>query len=198
MNKCKELIVKIAGDTSRSLSEEVALSDWISLSSGEIPADCRRHLQKSWLQPIFQITKYTLMVKLEKTAFIAGVSFKGAADWLNAIPSSTTGLKLESRQFQIATALGLGVPVCSQRKCACGEQVMSDSNHALTCSKIKSRHSRHRQASDIIKHALVSADYPSCPEPNGLCVSTAKHPDGMTLLLYIRGKLLVWDFTCSH
>ena len=75
---------------------------------------------------------------------------------------------------------------------------MSNGNHALTCSKIKSRHSRHRQANDIIKHALVSVDYPSCLEPNALCVSTAKRPDGITLLPYIRGKPLVWDFTCSH
>ena len=63
---------------------------------------------------------------------------------------------------------------------------------------MKSRYSRHRQASDIIKHALVSADYPSCLEPNGLCASTAKRPGGMTLLPFIRGKPLVWDFTCSH
>ena len=75
---------------------------------------------------------------------------------------------------------------------------MSDCNHALTCSKIKSRPSRYRQANDIIKHALVSADYPSCVEPNGLCVSTAMRPDGMTLLPYIRGEPLFWDFSCSH
>ena len=47
-----------------SLSEEEALSYWRSLTSDEIPADCRRHLQKSWLQPIFQSTKDALMVKL--------------------------------------------------------------------------------------------------------------------------------------
>ena len=58
--------------------------------------------------------KDALMVKPEKTALIAGVSSKGAGDWLNAIPSSTTGLRLESRQFQIAAALRLGSRVCSQ------------------------------------------------------------------------------------
>ena len=138
------------------------------------------------------------MVKPQKTALFAGVSSEGAGNWLNAIPSSTTVLRLESRQFQITAALRLGAPVCSQHKCACGEQVMSDGNHVLSCSKIKSRHSRHRQANDIINYALVSADYPSSLEPKGLCVSTAKRPDGMTLLPYIRGKPLVWDFTCSH
>ena len=75
---------------------------------------------------------------------------------------------------------------------------MTDGNHALTCSKIKSRHLRHHQAYDVIKHALVSADYLSCLEPNGLCGSTAERPDGMTLLPYISGTPLVWDFTCSH
>ena len=109
------------GDASTSLSEEEALCDWRSLTSDEIPAGCRRHLQKSWLQPIFQNTNNALMVKPEKTALIAGVSSKGAGDWLNAIPSLTTGSTLESRQFQIAAALRLGAPVCSQHKCACGE-----------------------------------------------------------------------------
>ena len=98
-------------------------------------------------------TKDALMVKPEKTALIAGVSSKGAVDWLNAIPSSTTDLRLESRQFQIAAALRLRAPLCSQHKCACGEQGMSDGNHGLPCSKIRGRNSRHRQANDIIKHA---------------------------------------------
>ena len=31
-----------------------------------------------------------------------------------------------------------------------------------------------------------------------VCVSTAKSPDGMTLLPYIKGEPLVWDFTCSQ
>ena len=93
VNKCRELTGKIAGDASTSLSEEETLSDCRSLTSDEIPADCRRHLQKSWLQPIFQNTKDALMVKPEETALIAGVSSKGAGDWPNAFPSSTAGVQ---------------------------------------------------------------------------------------------------------
>ena len=75
---------------------------------------------------------------------------------------------------------------------------VSDCKHLLTCSNFESSRLRHSQANDIIKQVLVSADYQSCLESNGLCASTANRPDGMTLLLYIRGKPLAWDFTCRH
>ena len=45
VKKCRELIGEIVGDASTSRSEDEALSDWRSLTSYEIPADCRRHLQ---------------------------------------------------------------------------------------------------------------------------------------------------------
>ena len=49
---------------------------------------------------------------------------------------------------------------------------------------------------DIIHQALSSAKIPSRLEPSGLYRSDGKRPDGITIVPWRRGKLLVWDTTC--
>ena len=55
---------------------------------------------------------------------------------------------------------------------------------------------RHSHVNDLIKRALASAETPSILEPNGLCRSDGKRPDGLTLYPWSGGKNLVWDYTC--
>ena len=133
-----------------------------------------------------------------EAALLNGVSVPGAADWLNAVPS-TNGLRLESRQFQIVAGLRLGASVCIKHTCVCGSQKEASGNtQSVVCAKLKGRHMRHRLANDIVKHSLAKAELPSTLEPSCLCISNAKRPDGLTLLSYSRGKASVWDFTCLH
>ena len=68
--------------------------------------------------------------------------------------------------------------------------------HGLSCKNQIGRHPRHSQVNDIIKRALLSAEFPSRLEPPGLSRKDGKRPDGMTLFPYKEGKSLVWDFTC--
>jgi hypothetical protein len=59
------------------------------------------------------------------------------------------------------------------------------------------RHSRHEELNNVLSRALQSAGFPNRREPTGLSVDAALRPDGMTLLPWDRGKLLVWDATVS-
>ena len=48
---------------------------------------------------------------------------------------------------------------------------------------------------DIIHRTLTSAEVPSRLEPSGLHRSDGKRPDGITMISWRNGKLLVWDAT---
>ena len=49
---------------------------------------------------------------------------------------------------------------------------------------------------EIIHRALVSAHVPSRLEPSGLYRSDGKRPDGVSIVPWKCGQLLVWDATC--
>ena len=68
--------------------------------------------------------------------------------------------------------------------------------HGLSCRWSQARHSRHGEINYIIHRSLVFAKVPSRLEPSGLLRSDGKRPDGMTIIPWSRGQLLVWDATC--
>ena len=49
---------------------------------------------------------------------------------------------------------------------------------------------------DILHRALSSANVPSRLEPAGLDQTDGKRPDGITMVPWSNGRLLVWDATC--
>ena len=78
----------------------------------------------------------------------------------------------------------------------CGQDVDQYATHGLSCRWSQERHSRHGEINDIIYRSLVSAKVPSRLEPTGLRGLDGKRPDGMTIIPWSRGRLLVWDATC--
>ena len=56
---------------------------------------------------------------------------------------------------------------------------------------------RHAAINDIVHRSLTSAKIPARLEPSGLYRSDGKHPDGISVVPWKSGKLLVWDATCS-
>ena len=69
--------------------------------------------------------------------------------------------------------------------------------HAFVYKKAPSRIARHQQLNDIVYRALVAAGVPASKEPVGLCRSDGKRPDGMSLIPWKSGKLLLWDVTVA-
>ena len=114
--------------------------------------------------------------------------------WLNVLPISSVGLCITIR---VAVGLRLGAHLCRPHTCwQCSAEVDSVATHGLSCRWSEGRHHRHVAVNDIIHRALSSAKRPSCLEPSGLYCSDGKHPDGISVVPWKSGKLLVWDATC--
>ena len=68
--------------------------------------------------------------------------------------------------------------------------------HGLSCRFSAGRHFRHAMLNDILHRALSSTNVPSRLEPTGLDRADGKRPDGITMVPWSNGRLLVWDATC--
>jgi hypothetical protein len=77
----------------------------------------------------------------------------------------------------------------------CNAKVDEIGIYGLSCSKSSGRFSRHTEINSIINRSLTSIHVNSTLEPNGLSRDNGKHPDGMTLVPWIKGQPLVWDIT---
>ena len=57
------------------------------------------------------------------------------------------------------------------------------------------RGARHHVLNDVVARAFALAGFPVSNEPAGLSRVDGKRPDGMTLISWQAGKLVVWDVT---
>ena len=80
----------------------------------------------------------------------------------------------------------------------CGAAVDQFGLHGLSCRFSTGRHYRHAALNEIIHRALTTSHIPSRLEPTGLDRSDGKRPDGITMVPWKNGNLLVWDATCSN
>ena len=77
------------------------------------------------------------------------------------------------------------------------KQVHQDDIYGLSCQKSTGRHPRNSHTNDFIKITLVSRGIAATREPQGVSRSDGKRPDDMSMYLWKKGKLLLWDFTCG-
>jgi len=122
---------------------------------------------------------------------------KESGTWLDVLPISSLGLHMDDDTIRVAVGLCLGAPLCRPHSCHhCGAEVDCLATHGLSCRWSEGRHHRHAALNDIIHRALASAKVPSRLEPSGLYRVDGKRPDGITVVPWSCGKLLVWDATC--
>ena len=62
-------------------------------------------------------------------------------------------------------------------------------------NKVAGRSIRHHALNELVARALSAAAIPNTKEPQGLCRSDGKMPDGLTLVPWQSGRSLVWDVT---
>ena len=158
------------------------------------------HHQKAWDAPKVSATADTLLKQapdaVSRSRLLAA-STKESGAWLNALPVSSLGLRMDDNTVRVAVGLRLGSPLCRPHTCHhCGVQVDGTALHGLSCRWSEGRHHRHAAVNDIVHRALSAAHLPSRLEPTGLSRSDGKRPDGVTLVPWRRGRLLVWDATC--
>jgi len=130
-------------------------------------------------------------------ARVMAVSAPHSGDWLNALPISRCGLRLDNEAIRVAVGLRLGSDLCMSHQCPCGALVEINGIHGLSCKKNNARIMRHGALNDVIHRSLVKAAIPSLKEPPGLLRSDGKRPDGVTLIPYSLGKCLAWDVTVT-
>src|SRR6218665_2235977 len=131
-------------------------------------------------------------------AIMAAACFPHSGDWLTALPNISCGLCIDNEGVRVAVSLWLGLDLCSQHKCQCGDAVSSDGHHGLVCRLSKGCSIRHHAINDIIWRSLQSADVPSMKEPSSLLRTDGKRPDGATLIPWSAGRYMAWDATVVH
>ena len=112
----------------------------------------------------------------------------GSGDWLDALPLSSAGLKLDNETISIASGLRLGAPVVQPHVCVCGSTATVDGHHGLSCRHGSGRHARHNQLNDLLCHAFISTGTLATREPHSLCTSGGKRPDGVKQVPWKRGR----------
>ena len=122
---------------------------------------------------------------------------KESGAWLNALPISSLGLRMDNNTVRVSVDLRLGTTLCRPHACLhCGAEVNHLGTHGLSCVRSEGRHHRHAALNDIVHRALTAAHIPSRLEPSGIFRSDGKRPDAITVVPWKSGRLLVWDAIC--
>ena len=201
---CSELIHNILPPRLHNINDphtEAALACWSGHHDLPPPTAPESHYQRVWdstrIEATFQNLVETAQNQQSQARLLA-VACPESGAWLNALPISSIGLRMEDEVVRVAVGLRLGLPLgCSHTCSSCGSEVDELGTHGLSCRFSKGRHSRHAAVNDIIRRALDSARIPSHIEPLGLYRSDGKRPDGATVVPWKYGRVLVWDATCT-
>ena len=128
----------------------------------------------------------------------ASATYSGA--FLQALPCSATGTRLDDTSIRIAIATRLGAPVCMRSSqvylwshCRSTHLELMDSVVENLPGVVCNRHSA---LIDLIKRSLTTAEIPSRLELTSLFRSDGKRPDGLSLMPWKQGRCLVCDVTC--
>ncbi|XP_072937101.1 uncharacterized protein [Epargyreus clarus] len=157
------------------------------------------NLQKLWDEPLCILVRHQLLDSahdIAERARLLAVAERESGFWLQAYPSGNIGTLLDNLTLSVCTRLRLGVKTVEHHRCHCGADVDVFGHHGLSCQRSAGRLSRHATINDVIRRAFVTVNVPACLEPNGLARDDGKRPDGMTLIPWKGGRMLVWDATC--
>ena len=164
------------------MAEAIVL--WREKTGCDLPLDHCRGIQRTWNNALTERVYQNLLEATSDPCSIAhlqATATKESGAWLNALPVSYFGTKLDNNAVRIAIGLRLKAAIVEEQKCICGTLVSKKVTHGLNCGRSSGRISRHA-ANETIRRALVSGDVPSVLEPVGVCCEDAKKPDGMTLI----------------
>ena len=177
-----------------------ALASWSLDQDHPPPVAPASHRQKVWDAAKVSATANELLENAPDAlsrARLMAASAKESGAWLNALPISSLGLRMDDNTVRISVGLRLGTTLCRPHACLhCGADVNHLGTHGLSCVRSEGRHHRHAALNDIVHRALTAAHIPSRLEPSGIFRSDGKRPDGITVVPWKSGRLLVWDATC--
>ena len=170
-----------------------ALSHWSDSLTPPVGDDAR--LQRVWDLPHIKSTLDSLLETdhAPTKALLYAVSTPESGAWLNALPLSAMGLRMNDATIGIALGLRLGLPLCCPHSCHhCDSAVDDLATHGLHCKRSDGRLHRHSSINDILWCAFTAAGIPSRLEPSGLIGAESRRPDGVTLVPWNVGKCMCW------
>ena len=128
------------------------------------PTGTNASKQRSWDMPSVDATFNSLFAAQpddSHRARLTAVKAPHSGDWLNALPITSCGLRLEDDAIRVAVGLRLGASLCEPHQCTCGNMVNTRGNHGLSCKRSAGRTLRHNYINDLVYHALLQAGLPS-------------------------------------
>ena len=129
-------------------------------------------------------------------ARLLAASTKEVGAWLNVQPISSLTLRMDDVTVRVAVGLRLGTSLCHPHTCQhCGAEVDCYGLH-LSCKWSQGHHHRHTAINSIVHKLLAAAQVPSRLEPSGFSRSDGKRPDGITVVPWKSGRMMIWGVTC--
>jgi hypothetical protein len=180
-------------------STDPALVLWDEGQINRPPLD-KCHIQHEW-DDIVTSQRMSILIN-EATSDVDKIRLEGAREessgwWIQALPSKLVGTHLSDDQIRIAIGQRLGLDICVEQTCGCGDEVDRSGLHYLSCiHSSKQRDGRHSAVNDVISRALRQAGFPNTLEPPNLARDDdGIRPDGVTHMPWMRGQCLIWDAT---
>ena len=115
-------------------------------------------------------------------ARLLAVQRKELGAWLNALPLSAIGLRMDGDTI-LVVGLHLGGPLCLPHDCQhCGTRLDSPGTHGLSRHKSQGHHSHHATINGLIQKHVSSAGVPAQLELMGVCCLDGKRLDGASIM----------------
>ena len=176
---------------------EAALTLWSQGHDSPPPPSPASHHQKAWDSCTVEAIADSLLDNAQNAlsrARLLAASTKESGAWLNALPITSLGLRMDDDTIRVAVGLCLGTSLCRPHTCHhCGTEVDHLGTPVLSCKHSEGRHHHHAALNDTIHWALTSAHIPSRLEPTGICRSDGKRPDSITVVLRYKGQRSVFE-----
>ena len=126
-------------------SADVALQSWQSAvdPNARPPTIYRARRQRAWDEMCCCWTASTLLDTAADDftkARLRASQYATSGAWLEALPISSVGLRLDDEVVRVAVGLRLGLNLCEPHVCLCGTQVDARGIHGLACRRSAGRH----------------------------------------------------------
>ena len=129
-----------------------ALSSWSDGHDNPPPSGAAAHIQKTWDAYKVSSSIDSLLQNAPNDlarARLLAVSAEESGAWLNALPSSSLGLRMDDDAVRVAVGLRLGSVLCRPHTCQhCEAEVDQLGLHGLSCKRSEGRHHRHSAIND--------------------------------------------------
>ena len=148
---------------------------WSNRYSTQTPEAIVCTKQQSWdeasVKHGLEIIESHCVDDVGKACFLAAQA-PHSGDWINAMPVSSCGLRMDDEAIRVAIGLRLGMNLCPPpHLCPCGSLVDARRIHGLCCKRSAGRTIRHNTLNDNLGGAVPASDPESLHPGNQLVFS---------------------------